>query len=296
MPTHLTSRLVWHDRAWDGHVCDQPTKNVYCVAHQHIREAFRDPAKVEQENKAASVPLAELDGWRPPCSRDPLAFSKLGATTTHEDPLERKALLAVSEDIAPVSSARPHTSGCGRTISASSANGKDSPSPVRRTPRRYKGWVAEPERQKALLSHFWGKLEKKQSLVFFYCKDGHPFAENCNASWWESASYRDRPSDLLRLCGEESEPNGFRSGPAASHTTSRTRASGSRTRNTCGRTRPGEHPLPRYPDADTFNFSYVAEHVTDDVAVGALTRLLQSVQAVKDEGRWQATGTPPSSA
>ena len=31
------------------------------------------------------------------------------------------------------------------------------------------------------------------------------------------------------------------------------------------------------------NFSYVAEHVGDDMAVGALERLLQSVQAVKDE-------------
>ncbi len=33
------------------------------------------------------------------------------------------------------------------------------------------------------------------------------------------------------------------------------------------------------------NFSYVAEHVGDDMAVGALERLLQSVQAVKDENK-----------
>ncbi len=33
------------------------------------------------------------------------------------------------------------------------------------------------------------------------------------------------------------------------------------------------------------NFSYVAEHVRDDMAVGALERLLQSVQAVKDENK-----------
>jgi hypothetical protein len=33
------------------------------------------------------------------------------------------------------------------------------------------------------------------------------------------------------------------------------------------------------------NFSYVAEHVSDDVAVGALERLLQSVQVVKDENK-----------
>ena len=33
------------------------------------------------------------------------------------------------------------------------------------------------------------------------------------------------------------------------------------------------------------NFSYVAEHLGDDMAVGALERLLQSVQAVKDEDK-----------
>ena len=33
------------------------------------------------------------------------------------------------------------------------------------------------------------------------------------------------------------------------------------------------------------NFSYVAEHLGDDMAVGALERLLQSVQAVKDENK-----------
>ena len=39
------------------------------------------------------------------------------------------------------------------------------------------------------------------------------------------------------------------------------------------------------PDGAMLNFSYVAEHVSDDLAVGALERLVQSVQTVKDEGK-----------
>jgi len=39
------------------------------------------------------------------------------------------------------------------------------------------------------------------------------------------------------------------------------------------------------PEGAILNFSYVAEHVGDDMAVGALERLLQSVQAVKDESK-----------
>src|SRR5262249_11892271 len=39
----------------------------------------------------------------------------------------------------------------------------------------------------------------------------------------------------------------------------------------------------RIPESDSLNFSYVAEHLTDDVAVVALTRLVKSVQGLKDE-------------
>jgi len=35
---HLSTRLVWHDRAWDGHICDHPSKNTYCMVQQHIRK------------------------------------------------------------------------------------------------------------------------------------------------------------------------------------------------------------------------------------------------------------------
>ena len=36
MTTHLSARLVWHDRAWDGHICDHPIQNSFCVVQQHI--------------------------------------------------------------------------------------------------------------------------------------------------------------------------------------------------------------------------------------------------------------------
>ena len=36
MTTHLSVRLAWHDRAWDGHVCDAPHLNAHCIVHQHI--------------------------------------------------------------------------------------------------------------------------------------------------------------------------------------------------------------------------------------------------------------------
>ncbi|MBX3358828.1 MAG: ATP-dependent RecD-like DNA helicase [Phycisphaeraceae bacterium] len=290
---HLSARLVWHDRAWDGHVCDQPGKNVYCVAHKHVREAFRDPVKVEREEKAASLPLLELDGWRPPCSRDPLAFSRVGAATMHEDPLERRALLPVPEKLPPYSICPSPYLWMREDNFRFLCEREGLALPGPKNPKKEKGWVAEPGRQKALLSHFWGKLQKKQSLVFFYCKDGHPFAEHLQrilvgvsriseiGEQLYFGSTEKNPAERYpiwsRRITHDFEHQGVRL-PYQEYL----RGGHDSARILC-----------RIPDADTFNFSYVAEHVTDDVAVGALTRLLQSVQAVRDDGKvpgdWDAS-------
>jgi exodeoxyribonuclease V alpha subunit len=31
MTTHLSARLAWHDRAWDGCACDAPHVNAHCI-------------------------------------------------------------------------------------------------------------------------------------------------------------------------------------------------------------------------------------------------------------------------
>lgn len=58
MTTHLSTRLVWHDRAWDGHICDYPSLNSSCVVQEHIRDG-RDDAR---EDRAAGKHLADLKG------------------------------------------------------------------------------------------------------------------------------------------------------------------------------------------------------------------------------------------
>lgn len=177
MTTHLSTRLVWHDRAWDGHVCDHPSKNAYCVVHGHVRDGRDD----DREDRAAGKPLAVIqdeEGWQPPCSRDPVAFSKIGYTISHNDPLEFRRLPPVQECIPPYSVCpspyRWMREENFRTVC------EDEKLDIRGSDTKDKqaGWVFEPDRQIELLRNFWGKLEKQKSLVFFYCNHGNPLDES----------------------------------------------------------------------------------------------------------------------
>jgi exodeoxyribonuclease V alpha subunit len=281
MTAHLTTRVVWHDRGWDGHVCDEPGKNAYCVVQQHIRDGRDD----ERETKAAGLPLAKLDGWQPPCSRDPGAFSRIGYTITHNDPLEFRQLPPVKEEIPPYSVCpspyRWMREENFRTIC------EDEKLDIRESDQQGKesGWVFEPDRQIALLKNFWGKLEKGKSLIFFYCNQGNPLDESLNrillgvsrisdigAQLYFGAKppkYQDSYPVWSRRITHDFENQGFRL-PYHEYL------------------KAGHDPkniLCLVPEGAMLNFSYVGEQLGDDLAVGALERLVQSVQTVQEEGK-----------
>ena len=279
MTTHLSTRLVWHDRAWDGHICEHPSRNAYCIVQEHIRDGRDD----DREDKAAGSPLAELDGWQPPCSRDPIAFSPRGYTITHNDPLEFRQLPSVREDIPPYcvcpSPYRWMREENFRVIC------EDEKLDIREADQKDKesGWVFEPDRQIELLKNFWGKLEKGKSLIFLYCNHGNPLDESLNRILLgvsrishigprlffgtKLPKYPDRYPIWSRCITHDFENQGFRL-PYHEYL------------------KAGHDPkniLCLVPEGAMLNFSYVAEQLGDDLAVGALERLVQSVQAVKDE-------------
>ncbi len=283
MTTHLSARLVWHDRGWDGHVCDHPRQNAFCVIQQHIRESLSNPEKMQREVDNAGVALADLDGWQPPCSRDPLAFSSIGCSITHHDPLDFRRLPSTDEEVPPYSFC---TSPYRWMREENFPQLCEDERLEIRGPDEAKeaGWVFEPDRQRALLKEFWGRLEKNQSLVFFYCNEGNPLAENLSrvlvgvgrisniASqiyFGTKKGYEDDYPIWSRCVTHDYENQGFRL-PYQEYL------------------REGHDPsniICTIPDGTMLDFSYVGEHVSDDTAVGALERLLQSVQAVKDENK-----------
>ncbi len=283
MTTHLSARLVWHDRGWDGHVCDNPAANACCVIQQHIRESLSNPEKLQREIDNAGLPLAQLDGWRPPCSRDPLAFSALGCTITHNDPLDFRRLPSVNEEL-------PAYSFCTSPYRWMREENfpqlcEDERLEIRGPDEaKQAGWVFEPDRQRALLKEFWGRLEKNESLVFFYCNEGNPLGENLSRVlvgvgritnigsqiyFGTKKGYEDEYPVWSRCITHDHETQGFRL-PYQEYL------------------REGHDPaniICTIPDGTMLDFSYVGEHVSDDTAVGALERLLQCVQNVRDENK-----------
>jgi exodeoxyribonuclease V alpha subunit len=168
--THLSTRITWHDRGWDGHVCDCPVENSSCLVHQHVRESRDD--KLEMDCRATA--LHALDGWLPPCSRDINAFSANPFQITHRDPLDWRALPPVDEDVLPCSVC-PAPYRWMREEHLADIVDKyqiDVPPPDDRS--RDQGWVNEPKRQRLLLKRFWDELEVGRSLIFFYCNHGNP--------------------------------------------------------------------------------------------------------------------------
>ena len=278
MTTHLSVRLAWHDRGWDGRVCDAPHLNAYCIVHEHIRDARDD----ERERQSAGRALADLDGWVPPCSRDPGAFAPRRFSLRHEDPLDFRKLPSVEEEIPPYSACpapyrwmlEEHFRNISETENLSIPGPLDA---------REAGWVLEPERQLALLTHFWGKLSPAASLVFFYSNHGNPLDEHAarvivgigrlseigpqlffgqhpkypgEHPLWSRRVTHDYPAQGLRLPYQEY----------------------------LSQEQPTDQVIVRTPPGALLPFSYGAEHVSDDVALVVLDQLVQSVTQVQADG------------
>jgi exodeoxyribonuclease V alpha subunit len=285
--THLSARLAWHDRGWDGRICDQPHLNGSCIVHEHIRDGRDD----EREKKASGVLIANLKDWQPPCSRDPGAFSHVGYRIEHRDPLDFRNLPSVTEDLPPYSSCpapyRWMREDQFRVLR--DEEGFDIPGPPE---ARETGWVYEPVRQVALLGRFWEKLTPRESLIFYYVVRGNPVDEDAarlvvgagrikrvspQLFFGTTAKYREQYPVWSRCVTQDYPTQGVRL-PYQEYL------------------RAARDPLPiacKVPAGSLLAFSYGSEHVSDDTAIGIIERLIQSVERVREDGvidgQWDAS-------
>src|SRR3712207_3427266 len=90
---HLSMRVPWMDRQWDGAVCDDPRGNSSCVLLKNIGPK-RDDAF---EQSHAGLPFAQLDVARlPPCLSERATFmSATGYRVIKNHPYARNTAISV---------------------------------------------------------------------------------------------------------------------------------------------------------------------------------------------------------
>ena len=171
MATHLSLRLPWHDRGWDGHVCDNPAANVYCCgeyglkAHE-IRQ--RKDSAEEEAVKGVPVHLLNPETYRPPCLRTIQTFGGTRFIKFEQQPKDflhtkEVEIPPVREDIPPSAAG---TWPYDRVFRHAEEASEGLPPEFQ---ERY-----SPEEAAQNIKAFFGVIQPKRSLVFFYLNYDNP--------------------------------------------------------------------------------------------------------------------------
>ena len=278
MTTHLSVRLTWHDSAWNSRICKKPDCNASCVQQQHIREA----REIDYEMDNAGKLFSEL-GDLPPCSRDVGAYGSTGYTITHKDPLEHRRLPSCSENLAGFTCCpSPYRWMREENIRDIIAAERFDLRP--NNDGRNEVWVSEPDRQRELLKNFWSKLEPKRSLVFYYLNQANPLSEEHSRIlvgvgrikeigqqlyFGQTDKYQDDYPIWSRSVTQDYPAQGVRI-PYQEYLEANLNV---------------EPILCPVPNSAKKDFSYVGEHVSDDVALSVVERFIQAIQQVKADGK-----------
>ncbi len=296
---HLSVRVAWHDRAWDGSVCNNPKANSSCLILKGCAEK-RDDQKEQELTGKLFHELAEAD--IPPCKSERSFFMSshsLDRIISHPYSLMSPATHGNLKPT-PVSfpayslGAVPYAWMLKKddedtSIQKAAIYGLDFD--LRREPKLTWNdvWVQEKSNQQALLTCFFEHFEENQSLVFIYAKQV-PFVETSGRVLVgvgrikriiPSGEYEGSDSTFASLYWENMVLHSIR--PDSKD----------------GFLLPYHKALDyqkKHPDFDpadiavivpadkTLEFSFVSEHVGNDTAIRMLRACLHSFQKSKELG------------
>jgi len=282
MATHLSARLTWHEDAWNGRICRHPALNAACMVHEHVRKARKTDVEEAHHGEALAV-VRTKTGYLPPCQRDANAFGKERFVIRHDDPLEGRALPSAEEEIPPYSCCPTPYRWMLEDNFRAICEEENLQISERRNLDSSPTWVMEDKRQRALLNHFWGKLKKRESLIFYYCNRGNAVDDEVprmivgvsriiemgdqiyfgkrvdrpgNFPIWSRRITNSFPSEGVRIPYQEYIALGKDTDPI----------------------------ICRPPEGLSLPFSYVAEHLSDGHAVSAILAILKSIERVRQDG------------
>ena len=152
---HISIRLPWHDRGWDGCVCDNPLKNSYCKGlHSVNAELIRKNKDDNKEVQIKGLPFDEKWKYYPPCTE---TINVFGNGSVHHTHYPKSFIKNTSPKTVEI---QPNSSGTWPFEDMWDEKGQ----------RR------EPEERKEYVDNFFNELKDAGSagLIFYYCNYDNP--------------------------------------------------------------------------------------------------------------------------
>ena len=154
---HLSVRLPWHDRGWDGHICDRPELNGYCCGLRSVNAERIRTRNVDEEVRQRGQSVSGMS-YRPPCTETLNVFGMEPVTHLHIPPSFIDGAQPTQEVYDPGSS------GTWPFENMWLPNGEFRPA---------------VERKQEADQHFKA-VEPKRSFVFYYCNYDSPLSGDAN--------------------------------------------------------------------------------------------------------------------
>lgn len=164
---HITIRLAWHNDGWNGHICNDPKKNTYCVGrHSYPGDKIKESRDLEWESRhdVKGRPCDELYEAIPACGLSINAFGDVYTKAKVDVPeWYNKETQPSIIDIPP------------STVCIWPYEGMYSEDVVLQPGEKQK--YDYPTRLKNAKDYF-GRLEKDKDLIIYYANYSNPFSED----------------------------------------------------------------------------------------------------------------------
>lgn len=153
MTVHISVRLPWHDRGWDGHICDWPEENVYCGGlHSVNADRIREYKDVHREATCRGCHVAEVDSYIPPCSETINVFGHRPVPHVYVPPSFMVGTRPQKTQLPPFAS--------GTWPYANMWDEDEKPRP--------------PQERRAEAERFFSAIQPGKSVIFYYCNYDTP--------------------------------------------------------------------------------------------------------------------------
>jgi exodeoxyribonuclease V alpha subunit len=156
---HLSARLAWHDNGWNGHLCKEPNKNIYCSGRYSFPGDVIGEYKVadlEEENKCKNCNSID---FIPPCCYSINAFGKENVECYASPPDFFR------DDTEEKHWELPPASVCTWCYEE-----------MYKDEVKLNGRYYDPKKRSQAMEEYYSQFETGKSLIFYYSNYDNPFS------------------------------------------------------------------------------------------------------------------------